>query len=401
MPKDTRTSWDPRHAQATVQARTRESTDRIEYELGDPTPAQLERFDRDPKTEAAPLISSRYRLVRRLAEGTMSRVYLGNDLTSGATVAIKILRARETNDAAGITRFLREAKVGAQIDDPNVVHIHCVGSTTTGMLYLVMEMLPGEDLGQTLDRCGWLRWPLARAMMLQICAGLAAAHARGVIHRDLKPANCFRVIDGQHEQIKLLDFGVSKLIEPGAHESDEGQMIVGTPTYMSPEQARGDAATTRSDIYAAGVLLYRMLTGRVPFGGESPAAVMTKHILERPPPVELFAPEGVVIGPRVAAVIARALAKDPADRFASIEGMAAALRAIPATEPAPEHAGARSSRVSPSGSHSSLWWRRCTLTVGLTLALALAGAAACGLGQSLANARSDAAQDSPSFFTRR
>jgi serine/threonine protein kinase len=269
-----------------------------------------------------------YRIERRLGRGGMAIVFGGEDLDLGQPVAVKILVHRDAECYPAMRRFLREARLGTRIHHENVVEVFDYGSTPEGLVYLVMELLEGEDLRALIARHeGGLPWARVRSIMLQICEGLAAVHAAGIVHQDVKPSNCFRVLVDEGEHIKLIDFGVAVAI--GERESPS--LIVGTPQYMSPEQARGAFVDARSDIYSTGIILCELLTGKVPFNG-SPIAVLSAQIDDQPPTLQQLTQEHVRIDPALQRIYERAVGKDPAQRFSSVEEMAAAIRAVAAEE---------------------------------------------------------------------
>ncbi|HVH98375.1 MAG TPA: serine/threonine-protein kinase [Enhygromyxa sp.] len=277
----------------------------------------------------AVLVADRYRVERALGRGGMASVYAAHDLNVDRPVALKILSADCSGHPLLLARFSREARLHGRIHHPNVVEVLDYGTSDTGLIYLVMELLEGEDLGCTLARLPALPWPRARELMLQICAGLGAVHAAGVVHRDLKPSNCFKIVVDGHESICLVDFGIAAAIdEPRSERLTLDDQIVGTPEYMSPEQARGERVDQRSDIYAAGLLLGEMLTGSLPFRAATSSAMLAAQIYEPAPTLRSLLPPNVLIPAALEPVYARALAKQPEQRFATIDQLAAALRAI-------------------------------------------------------------------------
>jgi serine/threonine protein kinase len=272
-------------------------------------------------------LADRYRIGRWLGRGGMAIVFRGETLDLGHSVAIKILVEPEVERSAAVSRFLREARLSTRIHHENVVEVVDYGSTPEGLVYLAMELLRGEDLRALIaqnDR--GLPWARVRALMLQICEGLAAVHDAGIVHQDLKPANCFRVVGEGGERIKLIDFGVATTIA----DREAPTLIVGTPRYMSPEQARGVPVDVRSDVYSAGIILCELLTGRVPFTG-TPIAVLAAQLDELPPTLQALAPEGTRIDPAIQAIYERTVAKEPALRFSSVRELAAAIRAVEPT----------------------------------------------------------------------
>jgi hypothetical protein len=284
---------------------------------GEPTPTIVE----------GEVLAERYRIHSRLGKGGMGEVFLARHIAIGRMVAIKTL-GREMRERPGIAqRFLREAQTSSMVRHPNVVDILDFGHTERGAPFFVMEHLEGEDLKGVLKRERVLSWDRACAIMTQVCAGLAAAHAQNVIHRDLKPDNIFLVTQDGREVVKVLDFGIAKIVSGDAlGDATQTGVLLGTPEYMSPEQARDEPLDARSDIYACGVMLFRMLTGRLPFRAKSFMAVLSMHLQDAPPrPRELDPPSQITAAQE--AVILRCLAKARDDRYASAEALGQAMRA--------------------------------------------------------------------------
>jgi tRNA A-37 threonylcarbamoyl transferase component Bud32 len=277
------------------------------------------------------VLADRYRILKKLGEGGMGSVYLAEHTTINKRLAIKVLSPEYSHKQDLVDRFLQEARAASMIEQENVVEITDFGSTPGGSVFFAMEFLNGEDLAGTIKREGPLPWSRVRVMMLQVCTALSAAHAAGIIHRDMKPENCYRIKRGSNEDfIKVLDFGIAKV------QSDEGDggkgltrtgMIFGTPEYMSPEQAKGEKVDHRVDIYAAGVILYELLTGRVPFTADTFMGILTKHMFEAPPAPSMVAPD-CAVPPDVEAIILKALQKDRDYRFQSMAEMARAIEAV-------------------------------------------------------------------------
>jgi serine/threonine-protein kinase len=279
----------------------------------------------------------RYELVERIGAGGMGAVYRAIDRAQGCERAVKVIHASCSAVPVLVQRFRREVMAARSVVHPNVVSVLDVAAKGERPVFLVMELLRGETLSQLLKRAGPLPWARVRCYVDQIAAGLGAAHAQGIVHRDVKPSNCFVLSD---DRVKVLDFGVAKAIDVptrGVAITAAGE-IVGTSSYMAPEQIRGHA-DERSDVYALGVVAFQLLTGRVPFVDPDPDQVLQAHISEPPP-----APSTLVPGlPRdVDGLVLRMLAKPAYARFddmaalrqalAGIEGVAAA-HAAPASEP--------------------------------------------------------------------
>ncbi|MCA9706571.1 MAG: SUMF1/EgtB/PvdO family nonheme iron enzyme [Myxococcales bacterium] len=273
----------------------------------------------------------RYALRRLLGVGGMGEVYQGIHRTIEKEVAIKVLAYEHRQNPSLNERFLEEAKAASRIRHDHVVDITDFGHSPQGCAYFVMEYLEGEDLAHTLKREGALPWGRVQHFALQLLSALQAAHARGIVHRDIKPANCLRCTKhGDPDFIKVLDFGIARISgpdQPGERLTKAGT-IMGTAEYMAPEQARGDEVDPRTDLYAVGVMLFEMVTGRLPFESRSSMEILAMHLYTPAPLASSVAP--VPVAPEVDALIARALAKEPDERWASAEELAAAVAAIPA-----------------------------------------------------------------------
>lgn len=268
--------------------------------------------------EAATL-AERYRLQDRIASGGMGSVYGAVDERLGRRVAVKLLRAELAEDDRFVERFRREARAAAALAHPNIASVFDYGEDD-GRRFIVMELVDGgEDLARLLAREGALAPARAAAICAQMCDALAHAHQRGVIHRDVKPAN---VIVGEDDHVKVTDFGIARAA--GDSTLTATGTVLGTAQYISPEQASGKPVTARSDIYAAGVVLYEMLAGEPPFTGDTPVAIALRHMSEDVPRPGSTNP---AVPRALDDVVARATARDPERRFASAAEMAAALRA--------------------------------------------------------------------------
>jgi serine/threonine-protein kinase len=272
-------------------------------------------------------IEGRYRIERKLGAGGMGRVYLGAHLRTGAALAIKIVETHPARSQELHKRCFNEARAMMEVRSSHVAHAIDVGALADGELYLVMEYLQGEDLEVLLRREGALPWSRLGPMALQLCSGLGSAHRKGIIHRDIKPSNCFRIcVDDNPDHIKIIDFGIARDVDASTGPTQKGT-VIGTPEYLAPELVTGDSrAGIRSDIYALGAMLYKLLTGIAPFRGESAFEVLGKHVLADRVPPSRAAPH-LEIEPSVDALILRTLAQNPAERFATTEELAQAIRA--------------------------------------------------------------------------
>ncbi len=263
------------------------------------------------------LIGDRYRVLGTLGRGGMASVYLAEDTTLGRRVAIKVLHKRFADDEKFVERFRREAKAAAGLNHPNIVGVYDWGQVGA-QNYIVMEYVQGETLKDRVRRSGRLDTSQAVAITLELLAAVAAAHARGVVHRDVKSQNILIDTEGR---VKVTDFGIAQAGDPSMTEAGS---ILGTAQYLAPEQARGEQVDERSDLYSVGVVLYEMLTGSVPFKGDSAVTVALKHVNERPAePAELVTGLPYTLNQ----VVLKAMAKDPALRYSSAAQFGADLRA--------------------------------------------------------------------------
>jgi serine/threonine protein kinase len=258
-----------------------------------------------------------YTITAKLGEGGMGTVFLAEHPVIGSKVALKAIHPYYARSPEVVSRFVNEARAVNQIGHDHIIDIHDFGTTPAGDFYFIMEYLNGEMLSDQRGRQVLFSPARALSIAAQIADALAASHERGVIHRDLKPDNIFLITrDGKPDFVKVLDFGLAKLTSTNGavpvYTTDAG-IVMGTPYYMSPEQCQGRAELDhRTDVYSLGVILFEMLTGRVPFAGEGYGEVMTKHISLPPPPARRFVPDLPVA---IEAILSRALAKDPGARF--------------------------------------------------------------------------------------
>jgi len=268
------------------------------------------------------IIENKYRIVRVLGQGGMGAVYEGENTRIHRRVAIKVLHAEVATKADIVQRFEREAQAAGRIGSEHIVEVLDLGNLPSGERFMVMEFLDGEPLSDRIKRQGKLSAYESGEILKQLLSGLGAAHEAGIIHRDLKPDNVFliRSKSGPRGQpmevpsfVKLVDFGVSKFsaLDDSFSMTRTGA-VMGTPYYMSPEQARGQKIDHRSDLYSVGVVGYQMLTGRVPFNADTFNELLFKIALESPEPAELYAPG---LDPYFAQIIMRGMAREPAQRF--------------------------------------------------------------------------------------
>jgi serine/threonine-protein kinase len=260
----------------------------------------------------------RYVIKRKLGSGGMADVYLAEDQELGRRVALKLLDERHASDEQFVERFRREAQSAAGLNHPNIVSIFDRGRAE-GTYYIAMEYLDGRTLKELIVRNGPTPVPIAIDYARQILGALAFAHRNGIIHRDIKPHN---IIVGTDGRLKVTDFGIAR---SGTSQMTEAGSIVGTAQYLSPEQARGAPVDPRSDLYSLGIVLYEMLTGKVPFTGDTPVEIAMKHLSQVPEPPSALRPE---VPHDLDAVVMRALAKDPDQRYASAEEMDADLARV-------------------------------------------------------------------------
>ena len=280
------------------------------------------------------VVGGRYRLIQRIAATEMSLVYRAVDGTTRERVAVKLLHAARESLAE---RCLREAAAMARLASPHVVRALDFGRTDTGHVFLAMEYLAGENLAETLRREGPLPWPRALHLAVQICDALVATHAAGIIHRDVKPANCMRLSHaGDPDFVKLLDFGISKNLDRSLPTLTSDGVVLGTPAYMAPELIATGEPTVASDIYAVGATLYQLVTGALPFTGQTPLDFFYHHRFSPLVPPSLRVPDRG-LPPALDRLLAAAMAKDPEQRIHGVDALRAALAALrPPAAPPPD-----------------------------------------------------------------
>jgi eukaryotic-like serine/threonine-protein kinase len=274
-------------------------------------------MSKDPR-----VLSGRYELGSRLGKGGMASVFRGTDRLLGRTVAVKVLAPQFAEDRKFVERFRREAQAAAGLNHPNVVSVFDTGSAD-GVHYIVMEFVEGRTLADIIHEEGALPPRRAAEIAVAVCRALSSAHEKGMVHRDVKPGNVLITPDGG---VKVADFGIAR-VAVGEPLTVTGS-VMGTASYLSPEQAKGEKVDARSDIYSLGCVLYEMLTGRTPFEADSPVSIAYKHVEEQPTAPSTVNP---AVPRELGAVVMKALAKDPADRQHGAEDMAGDLRQAAAT----------------------------------------------------------------------
>ena len=295
------------------------------------------------------LLDGRYKIEAVLGSGGMGRVYRAEHTKIGRPVAIKVLHQDLTRNREASQRFQREAIASGRLDHPNIVGVSDFGVLDDGACYLVMEVLEGESLGGRLARDRRVPWPEAVEIIRGVLHGLRHAHERGVVHRDIKPDNIFLARKDGELIIKILDFGIAKLYAGSADDpaSTRTGLTVGTPAYLSPEQAVGGAITPASDIYSASIVLFEMLAGRPPFESKDPLAMLGAHVSRPPPRIAEVAPD-LEFPPLLEDVIRHGLEKSASDRIASAADYLSLLEMIaPAAQGTSHRLGSQSGSLPP------------------------------------------------------
>jgi tetratricopeptide (TPR) repeat protein/tRNA A-37 threonylcarbamoyl transferase component Bud32 len=342
-----------------------------------PPPAR--RAGEEPGFRPGDLIADRYRIVRFIARGGMGEVYEVEDLELRERVALKTVRPEAARDSVAVERFKREIQLARRVTHPNVCRIFDVSHHREGggAIFLTMELLPGETLAQRLHRAGPMTPEEALPIARQITEALHAAHQAGVIHRDLKPGNIVLADNRGAPRAVVTDFGLARLDAEGpagqALTLTAAAAVVGTPAYLAPEQVEGSEITPAVDVYALGVVLYEMLTGKVPFLGDNALSTAVKRLREAPVPPRVHSPG---LDPRWDAAILRCLEREPKDRFANVLDVFQTLSGPPAPEPLPElkppapEAAARPPRKAPQGRRRNLQAAGLVVLIFLSFAIA-------------------------------
>ena len=264
------------------------------------------------------ILANRYRLMEQIGMGGMAIVYRAVDLRTGHNVAVKVLRPEYNEDSEFVSRFQREAEAASKMTHHNIVNLLDVGMDGENR-YLVMEYVQGKTLKTVIQERGKLSPALAGQITIRILSALEHAHRNGIVHRDIKPQNILVHADGH---IKVADFGIARIANSST--LTKGDNVMGSVHYFSPEQAKGQGASAASDIYSTGIVLYEMLTGRVPYDGDNPVAVAMQHLHAAPIPIQNLAPD---VPPALVRVCMKAMEKNPAMRYQSARDMAADIRA--------------------------------------------------------------------------
>jgi len=283
----------------------------------------------EPELAIGSVLDGRYRIDAILGSGGMGRVYRGEHTGIGRPVAIKVLHAEMNRNREAAQRFQREAMASGRLDHPNIVNVSDFGVVNDGPCYLVMEVLEGESLGARLEREKRIPWREAIEILRGVLQGLRHAHERGVVHRDIKPDNVFLTRKDNELVVKILDFGIAKLYagDPDDPVATRAGLTVGTPAYLSPEQAVGGEIKPASDLYSATIVLFEMITGRAPFEDKDPLAMLGAHVSREPPRIAEVAPE-LSVPAGLEDVIQRGLIKTSADRIASSDEYIALLDGV-------------------------------------------------------------------------
>ena len=279
------------------------------------------------------VLDNKYRLDSYLSRGGMGAVYRATHVMLGRPVAVKLINPDLVTSPDIVRRFQREARAVTHLNHPNIVEVYDLGQTPDGTLYIAMELVSGESLSSVIKSGGPLPPSRIVSIISQVASALALAHRKEIVHRDLKPHNIM-ITQGEdgREHAKLLDFGIAKTFEFDANTKLTATgSTIGTPQYMSPEQATGADVDARSDLYSLGIIIYEMLVGEVPFNDPSLTAILVKHMNELPVPPSQRRPD-LQISPALEAIALRCLEKDPAKRFQTAGELGAELQGVPIEE---------------------------------------------------------------------
>jgi serine/threonine-protein kinase len=309
---------------------------------------------RQPEDLLGQVLEGKYRVCGIIGQGGMGTVYEAEHVAIGRRVALKVLRPEQVQKKEAVSRFEQEVRAVSLVRHPAICQIYDVGQLEDGSPFMVMERLKGESLADRLERSGKIEARELVPIVIEALGGLEAAHRQGIIHRDLKPDNIFVGGDGQRREVKVLDFGISKMtgLEDAAGRLTRTGMVMGTPYYMAPEQAMGERNLDRRvDVWGAGVVLYEALTGQRPFVAKNYNALLVQILTSAPKKIEELLPG---VHPRLAEIVRRALEKKRETRFQSAGELRQALLELPWTIPladAPEKGTLRSpsSRPAPTG----------------------------------------------------
>jgi serine/threonine-protein kinase len=278
------------------------------------------------------ILNGQFQILQKIGSGGMGSVYKALQPAMNRMVAVKILHPKLANRKDLVSRFRREARAMSHLTHPNTVKVYLYGELEDGSLYIVMEYLEGKNLNQTVRGEGPMPIERGLPILIQACNALEEAHRAGIIHRDLKPENIFIThMGGMKDYAKVLDFGLAKVTEremrPGSIILTQEGMVFGTPEFMSPEQAQGKPLTPASDIYSLAVILYEVLTGKLPFDAKNPMEYIQLHVTTKPKPINERVP-GKTFPPLLWSVLDKALAKKTEERFGSAAEFAHALQAV-------------------------------------------------------------------------
>ncbi|MGO9291987.1 MAG: serine/threonine-protein kinase [Polyangia bacterium] len=325
------------------------------------------------------VLAERYAIVRRIGEGGMGAVYEARHAIIGKRVAVKVLLEKFLENQELIARLLQEARLASSIGHENIVDVTDYGTTSDGRAFVVMEFLDGESLAQLVMRDAPLPVERSLAILRQVCSALSAAHAKGIVHRDVKPENIYLVRRGELDFVKVVDFGVSKAVHSREEGADMQRLtrtgtVLGTPLYMSPEQARGgDDVDHRADIWSAGLMLYECLTGEVPFRANNYLGVISQVLTQETVPPSQLRPE-LGIPAAVDRVVMRALAKDREQRYQQMAEFEHDVERLLAGDSTVALREASEPSAAPAG-HRLRWPLAAlgVLALGVAVAVALAG----------------------------